>query len=78
MKETLLTIDQAVLLAIISGLVVGTTSTLVATKSAIKTYKAEQSKKWSDLINMAMTNAYTAGYADGSAKGKARPSGNVK
>jgi uncharacterized membrane-anchored protein YhcB (DUF1043 family) len=77
MKETLLTIDQAVLLAIISGIIIGALIALISTKSAVKTYKAEQSKKWSDLINMAMTNAYSAGYADGKSKGKPRPSGNV-
>jgi hypothetical protein len=70
-----LSIDQAIILAILVGVIFGGASALIWTKSQIKEYKAKQEKKWSDLINLAMTNAYKAGLADGSAP-KTRPSGN--
>jgi hypothetical protein len=68
-----LTIDQAVLIAIIAGICLGAIFALGFSKSQIKIFKAAEAKKWGDLINLAMTNAYTAGYADGKGEGKKRP-----
>lgn len=68
MNETLLTVDEAVLLAAIFGLITGAVVAVVAIKSQIKTYKAREGAKWAKLISSAMANAYSAGYADGKAK----------
>lgn len=70
MNETLLTVDQAVLLAAILGLVSGAIIALVSAKSLIKNFKIKEAYKWETLINSAMSNAYKAGYVDGKAKKK--------
>lgn len=38
----------------------------------------EETVKWSRLISRSMSDAYSAGYTDGRAAGKARPSKAVK
>ena len=69
-----LTIDQAVILAAIVGSVFGAFMALYYTRELVEKYKATQYRKYADLINMAMSNAYTAGYTDGANAAKPRPS----
>lgn len=66
-------IDTVAILSALTGLFFGA---LIGTALGIKDEAKKARKHWQDLINRAMRDAYNAGYADGSAKGKARPSGN--
>jgi hypothetical protein len=68
MNETLLTVDQAVLLATLVGALFGAIGALIAAKSMIRTYKIREQVKFQTLINSAMENAYKAGYGDGKSK----------
>lgn len=69
-----LTIDQAVILAAIVGSVFGAFMALYYTRELVEKYKATQYRKYVDLINMAVKNAYNAGRIDGENADKPRPS----
>jgi Na+/glutamate symporter len=68
-----MTIDTVAILSALVGLFFGA---LIGTALGIKDEAKKGRRKWEDLINRAMADAYKAGLADGSAKDKKRPSGN--
>lgn len=68
-----MSIEIAITLAALVGLFFGA---IIGTALGIKDEAKRARRKWEDLINRAMKDAYAAGHADGSAKGTKRPSGN--
>lgn len=68
-----MSIELAVTLAALVGLFFGA---IIGTALGIKDEAKKARKKWEDLINRAMRDAYNAGYIDGKGKGSKRPSGN--
>jgi len=68
-----MTIETAVIVSALVGLFFGA---IIGTALGIKDEAKKSQRKWEDLINRAMRDAYNAGYADGNGKGKKRPSGN--
>lgn len=72
--KTLLSVDQAVLLAMVVGMLIGLAGGLYAAKTQITKYKLRQERHYTRLINLAMKNAYNAGRIDGENAGKTRPS----
>lgn len=66
-------IDTVAILSVLIGLFFGA---LIGTALGIKDEAKKGRRKWEDLINRAMRDAYNAGYVDGSTKGTKRPSGN--
>lgn len=66
-------IETAIILAALVGLFFGA---IIGTALGIKDEAKKSERKWANLINRAMRDAYNAGFADGSDKGKKRPSGN--
>mgnify|MGYP006935490331 CR=1 FL=1 len=68
-----MTIEIAITLAALVGLFFGG---IIGTALGIKDEAKKSQRKWEDLINRAMRDAYNAGFADGKGKGTKRPSGN--
>ena len=68
-----MTIETAVILSALVGLFFGG---VIGTALGIKDEAKKSQRKWEDLINRAMRDAYNAGVADGKGKGAKRPSGN--
>lgn len=66
-------IDTVAILSALTGLFFGA---LMGTALGIKDEAKKGRRKWEDLINRAMADAYRAGYADAKGEGKKRPSGN--
>jgi hypothetical protein len=67
-----LTVDQAVLLAALVGVIFGLFGGFV---KGIKDERGKARAHYTKLINSAMENAYNAGYTDGNTKQAKRPSG---
>jgi hypothetical protein len=67
-----LTVDQAVLLAALVGVIFGLFGGFV---KGIKDERGKARAHYTKLINSAMENAYNAGYTDGNTKQPKRPSG---
>jgi hypothetical protein len=67
-----LTVDQAVLLAALVGVIFGLFGGFV---KGIKDERGKARAHYTKLINSAMENAYNAGYTDGNTKQTKRPSG---
>jgi hypothetical protein len=67
-----LTVDQAVLLAALVGVIFGLFGGFV---KGIKDERGKARAHYTKLINSAMENAYNAGYTDGNMKNAKRPSG---
>jgi hypothetical protein len=68
-----LTVDQAVLLAALVGVIFGLFGGFV---KGIKDERGKARAHYTKLINSAMENAYNAGYTDGNTKQPKRPSGH--
>jgi uncharacterized membrane protein YqgA involved in biofilm formation len=68
-----MSIETTVILTAVVGLFFGA---IIGTAIGIKDEAKKSQRKWEDLINRAMRDAYNAGYADGKGKGTKRPSGN--
>ena len=68
-----LTVDQAVLLAALVGVIFGLFGGFV---KGIKDERGKARTHYTKLINSAMENAYNAGYTDGNTKQPKRPSGH--
>ena len=68
-----LTVDQAVLLAALVGVIFGLFGGFV---KGIKDERRKGRAHYTRLINSAMENAYNAGYTDASTKQPKRPSGH--
>lgn len=66
-------IDTVAILSASVGLFFGA---IIGTAFGIKDEARKARRRWEHLINRAMRDAYNAGLADGTAKGKTRPSGN--
>ena len=68
-----MTIETAVILSALVGLFFGA---IIGAALGIRDEAKKSQRKWEDLINRAMVDAYNAGHADAKAEGKKRPSGN--
>lgn len=72
-KAGQMNIDTVAIMSALVGLLFGA---IIGTSIGIKDEAKRARRKWENLINRAMHDAYNAGLADGTSKGKTRPSGN--